>query len=159
MTEAIDFISNKFDKYEKDKKEKEERIMTLKDCLINMSEQADSLSGQVDKQEQYSRRNYVLLHGIPENKNEKTDDLCIVTINEQLELSVIETDIERTHRIEKPRDPGQKSRPIIVKFVRCSDRKNVFTRKKTKRKEYCNYRKFDSHSNKEVEINQRNLRF
>ena len=45
MTGAIDFISNKFDKYEKDKKEKEERIMTLKDCLINMSEQADSLSG------------------------------------------------------------------------------------------------------------------
>ena len=36
-----------------------------------MSRQVDSLSGQVNKQEQYSRRNYLLLHDIPENKNEK----------------------------------------------------------------------------------------
>ena len=30
----------------------------------------------------------------------------------------------------KPRDIGQKSRPIIVKFVRYHDRKNVSNRKK-----------------------------
>ena len=35
-----------------------------------------------------------------------------------------------THRIGKPRDAVQKSRPIIVKFVRYNDRKNVFNRKK-----------------------------
>ena len=37
LTEAIDFISNKFDEYETDSKEKEERIQKLEDCLINMS--------------------------------------------------------------------------------------------------------------------------
>ena len=42
------------------------------------------------------------------------------------ELATTEVDIERTHRIRKPRDVGQKSRPIIVKFVRYNDRKNVF---------------------------------
>ena len=45
-------------------------------------------------------------------------------------MSITEADIERTHRIGKPRDSGQKSRPIIVKFVRYNDRKNVFNRKK-----------------------------
>ena len=95
-----------------------------------MSKRVDSLSSQVDKQEQYSRRNCLLLRGIPENKNEKTDDLCLATINEHLELAIIEADIERTHRIGKPRDAGQKSRPIIVKFVRYNDRKNVFNRRK-----------------------------
>ena len=70
--EGIDFISNKFDEYEKDRKEKEERIKTLEDCLINMLQRVDSLSGQVNKQEQYSRRNCLLLHGIPEYRNEKT---------------------------------------------------------------------------------------
>ena len=30
----------------------------------------------------------------------------------------------------KPRDIGQKSRPIIIKFVRYNDRKNIFNRKK-----------------------------
>ena len=75
-------------------------------------------------------RNCLLLHGIPENKNEKTDDLSLATINEHLELEITEVDIERTHRIGKPREVGQKSRPIIVKFVRYNDRKNVFNRKK-----------------------------
>ena len=49
VKEAIDFISNQFDEYEKDRKEKEERIKTLEDCLINMSKLVDSLSGQIDK--------------------------------------------------------------------------------------------------------------
>ena len=54
LTEAIDFFSNKFEQYEKDRKEKEEKIKTLDECLTNMSKQVDSLSSQVDKQEQYS---------------------------------------------------------------------------------------------------------
>ena len=54
LMQAIDFISNKFDEYEKDSKEKEERVKILGDCSINISKRVDSLSGQVDKQEQYS---------------------------------------------------------------------------------------------------------
>ena len=50
--------------------------------------------------------------------------LCYYTIH--FELAITEVDIERTHRIGKSRDFGQKSRPIIVKFVRYNDRKNVF---------------------------------
>ena len=60
----------------------------------------------------------------------KNDDLCPATINEHFELAITEVDIEYTHRIGKPRDVGQKLRPIIVKFVRYNDRKNVFNRKK-----------------------------
>ena len=44
-------------------------------------------------------------------------------------MSITEAGIERTHRIGKLRDSGQKLRPIIVKFVRYNDRKNVFNRK------------------------------
>ena len=71
-----------------------------------------------------------MLHGIPENKDEKTDDLCLATINEHPELSITEGDIERTHLIGKLRDSGQKSRTIIVKFVWYNDRNNLFNRKK-----------------------------
>ena len=130
LTEAIDFTSNKFDEYKKDRKEKEERIKALEDCLINMSKQVNSLSGQIDKQEQYLRHNCLLVHDIPENKTEKTDDLCLPMINEHIELSITEADIECADRIGKPRDAGQKLRPVIVKFVRYNDRKNVFNRKK-----------------------------
>ena len=133
LTEAIDFISNKFDEYKKERKEKEEIIKALEDSLSNMSKREDSLSGQIDKQEQYLRRNCLLLHGIAENRNEKTDDLHIATINKQLELSITEADIKSTNRIGKSRDVGQKLRPAIVKFVRYNDRKNV-TEKKLKGK-------------------------
>ena len=73
---------------------------------------------------------YFLLHGFL--KTGINYDLCIATINEQLELSI--TDIERTQRIGKPRDAGQKSRPINVEFVRYNDRKSIFNRKKLKAK-------------------------
>ena len=92
-----------------------------------MSKRVDSLSGQADKQEQYWRHNCLLLHGISENKNKKTDDLCFPTINEYLELSVTAAGIERTHWIGKPRDSAQKSRPISY-----NDR--TYLREKKKRK-------------------------
>ena len=125
LTEATDFISNKFEYYETDRKEKKERIKALEECLTSISKRVGSLCSRVDKQEQYSWRNCLLLHGIPENKNEKIDNLCLATINEHLELVITKIDIERTHIIGKPRDVCQKSRPTIVKFVRYNDRKNV----------------------------------
>ena len=100
-------------------------MKALEECLTSMSKLVGSLSSRVDKQEQYSWCNRLLLHGIPENKNEKNDNLCLATINEHLELVITKADIERTYIIGKPRDVGQKSRPTIVKFVRYSDRKNV----------------------------------
>ena len=61
-------------------------------------------------------------------KNEKTNGLYLATINEHLELSITDADIERTHWIERPKDAGQKSRPITVKFANYNDRKNLFNR-------------------------------
>ena len=102
-----------------------------------------------------------MLHSILENKNERTDDLCFTTINEHLDLAVTEVDIEPIHRIGNPRDVGQKSRPIIVKFVRYNDRKNVFNRnKKLKgKKEYLSYGEFNSHANEKFERSQGNSQF
>ena len=79
-----------------------------------MSKLVGSMSSRVDKQEQYSWYNRLLLHSIPENKNEKNDNLCLATINEHLELVITKVNIERAHIIGKPRDVGRKStnRPI-----------------------------------------------
>ena len=57
-----------------------------------------------------------------------TDDLRLATIDEYLEFSITEAHIKRTHKIGKPRDAGQKSRPTNVKFVRYNDRNSVFNR-------------------------------
>ena len=84
----------------------------------------------VESQEQYSRRNCLLLHGIQEKKDENTDVLSIETLNEHLELDLSPDTIQRTHRIGKPKPAGGKPRPIIIKFVRYNVRRKVFDKKK-----------------------------
>ena len=87
------------------------------------------LTSAVEKQEQYSRGNCLLLHGINENKDEDTDKMSLNTLNENLQLEVTELNIERSHRIGKPK-PNGKPRPIIIKFVRYNVRRKVHERKK-----------------------------
>ena len=86
-----------------------------------LTEKVDVLSQAVGKQEQYSRCNCLLLHGIPKKKQENTDELCIKAINEHLDLDFNDRDINRTHR---------KPRPIIIKLVRYHDRNKIFDSKK-----------------------------
>ena len=83
----------------------------------------------IDASEQYSRRNCVLLHGVKEEKNEKTDDVFINTISKQLGIKVERGDIDRSHRIGAPRTNGR-HRAIIVKFARYNVRATVFRAKR-----------------------------
>ena len=71
----------------------------------------------VDRQEQYSRRNCLLVHGIAETNDENTDGLVLKKINEKLDVEITENEIDRSHRIGRKKD-GQKPRPIIAKITR-----------------------------------------
>ena len=46
-------------------------------------------------------------------------------IDTKMDIKITENDIDGTYRIGKPKNNG-KSRPVIIKFVRCNDRKKVF---------------------------------
>ena len=65
-----------------------------------------------------------------ENSNENTDKLVLNIINNDLEIDLTEIAIDRTHRIGDPKKKKKKVRPIIVKFVRYYDQKQVFSKKK-----------------------------
>ena len=45
-----------------------------------------NLENQLDCQEKYFRRNCILIHGITETQDEKTDDISLRTMNEHLEV-------------------------------------------------------------------------
>ena len=77
----MDFITKKFDKYEQERKGREEMVNNLTENFGKFIQNVDDLSDVVEKQEQYSRRNCLLLRGIPEKKQENTDELCIKVIN------------------------------------------------------------------------------
>ena len=63
--------------YEKARKEKEEIIKHLEGKVNNLTETVAELVKQADNQEQYSRRNCLLVHGLFETTLENTDDLVI----------------------------------------------------------------------------------
>ena len=71
----------------------------------------------------------MLIHGLPESKNENTDELVIAAIKEKMGEEIEKNEIDRSHRIGVPKNNG-KSRPIIIKFVRYNTRCKIFKNKK-----------------------------
>ena len=94
-----------------------------------MSATIESSKGCLDRQEQYSRRNCLLIHGLPESKHVNTDELVIHTIKEKMWEEIKKDEIDRSHRLGAPKNNG-KSRPIIIKFVRYNTRCKIFKNKK-----------------------------
>ena len=83
----------------------------------------------MDRQEQYSRRSCLLIHGITEGKQENKDDLALEIFREKLDIELTQRDLERTYRIGKNDKRSNRPRPVIVKFIRYNDRK-IFSKKK-----------------------------
>ena len=87
----------------------------------------------MERQEQYSRRSCILIHGLKEEKNESTDDRVLKLFREELNEDVLLADLDRTNRIGKKRDSSSKPRPVIVKFARYNIREKLFKSKKNLR--------------------------
>ena len=72
LNDALDFISNKFHDFERDGLEKENIVKDLKKEVSYLRVKVDDITMKTDRQEQYSRKNCLLIQGIPENNNENT---------------------------------------------------------------------------------------
>ena len=55
----------------------------------------------MERQEQYSRGNVILIHGLKEEIDESTDDRVLKLFREKLNEDVLLADLDRTHRIGK----------------------------------------------------------
>jgi hypothetical protein len=69
--------------------------------------------------QQYSRRNCVIISGVPEESGEKTDDV-VKSVAAKIKVTLTDQDIDRTHRVGTPK--SGKSRPIICKLTRYNKR-------------------------------------
>ena len=114
-------------------------------------QKVDDLLEAVEKQEQYSRLNCLLLHGIPKKKEENIDKLSIKAINEHLVLDINDRDIYKIHRIGNAINAGEKPTPIIIKPVRYNDWKMIFDSKKKLGNEDYKHRKFEGYTYEKVE--------
>jgi hypothetical protein len=108
-----------------------ETTTTLTKVTDELSVKIASLEDKLEDYEQYSRRNCLLIHGIPETKKENTNSIAISTITDRLEIPLTDNDIDRSHRLGRkqtanPSDGVPHPRPIIIKFCRYGKREKVF---------------------------------
>ena len=91
--------------------------------------QVQSQNFEIDRLEQYSRRENIRVFGVAETADELTNDItgCIVKVAADMGVAITERDISVSHRIGKK--TGTKRRPIIAKFVR-RDTKTAIMRNK-----------------------------
>ena len=130
LAKGIEFITQKFDEYEKDEREKDAIIATLQNELKSATMKVQDLEKKLERQEQYSRRNCILIHGLKEEMNRSADDRVLKLFREELSEDVLLADLDRTHRNGKKRDSSCKPHPVIVKFAPYNIREKVFKSKK-----------------------------
>ena len=94
-----------------------------------MTERSRVLEESIDQQ--YSGRNKLLIYGVEKNSNEDTGKLVLKFIKNDLEINLTEAAIDRTsYWGPKLKKKKKKVRPIIAKFIRYYDRKEVFSKRK-----------------------------
>ena len=105
---------------------KDEKITQLEKTIENLVEKQKSLSSEIDDLEQYSRRNCLVLHGVNESNDENTNEIIIKTFSEELGVEIKEDDLDKSHRLGKPKRKDNKPRLIIVMFARYAVRRKTF---------------------------------
>ncbi|XP_035438817.2 uncharacterized protein LOC118268430 [Spodoptera frugiperda] len=99
------------------------------DALECLQRQMDFFVRDMDALEMRGRRKMLLIHGVPENKNENTAMVVASMVQEKLKVDSFTTsDVRRCHRVGS--FPGKtKPRPILVKMQDVDTRDKVWYNK------------------------------
>ena len=68
-------------------------IATLENELKSTSMKVGDLDKRKERQEQYLRRNFILIHGLKEEKNKSTDERVLKLFREELNEDVLLADV------------------------------------------------------------------
>ncbi len=114
----IEDLTKNNERIELESKSARTDIKTMCETMIKITDKADYLEGQ-------SKKNNVVVDGIPETQNEswkETEDKVRSVITEKLHLDCSRMEIERAHRTGNPSGySGKRPRPAVIKFLRHKD--------------------------------------
>lgn len=86
----------------------------ITEALHNLQQQVVLLANMCERQEIRSRRKMLLLHGLPEKKQENISDTVTDLIEKKLKVTIDVLAISRCHRLGRPNT--NKPRPTLIKF-------------------------------------------
>lgn len=110
------------------------KTFLLEEENCKLQEENANLKLLVDDQEQYSRRNCVEIHGLPETNGENVS-AEVIKIGRAIGMPISSEMIDNCHRLGRKGKNGSSPaiRGVIVKFVRNIDKETFIVKRKVKR--------------------------
>ena len=96
-------MTSNFDALKKDRKENEKKVNNLIGEVSYFSEKLGKIEEIIDAQQQYFQRNSLLLHDNEETKGEDTDNIVLESLKKNMDLNVLKSALDRSHRIGNPK--------------------------------------------------------
>ena len=87
-----------------------EELKHTKKKLADSIEETDHLTEELDNLEQYTRKNSLEIHGVPEDAYTSTEEV-VLKLAEALDVHILSDDIEISHKL------NTRNKSIIVKFL------------------------------------------
>ena len=112
IKQSINFMSAKFDEIHEEISKVKEEMKVIKKENIMLKEENENLSFRLNEAEQYSRRENIVIYGIPDTQGENLYEI-VKSISKVTGAENYDDDISITHRL--PTSKG-KTRPIVIRF-------------------------------------------
>jgi len=107
---------NKLDQLEEEKEQLRDEMVQKTNLLVFL----------LDRQDQYIRRENILIYGVEENKEDNDDgEKVLFKIADELEIDLEDNEIQRVHRLGQKRRNNENPRPIIARFVSYKKKKRI----------------------------------
>lgn len=137
LEKSVKFIADKYDEQKKENDDFREELKQLRsghDALRGdhnaLRNDHELLRRQADTNEQHSRNECLVLHGVAETENEDAVEKFAAVVNGKLGITMQTDAVRRAHRLGAPRDDG-KPRAIIARFWHMGLRNQVYRSKKS----------------------------
>ncbi|XP_039293044.1 uncharacterized protein LOC120353422 [Nilaparvata lugens] len=121
IKESIEFISNEFDHFKSELSTFKNKVEELKKENTTLKCDNNKLKSQLDSIHEYTRRDNLIITGIPETANESVYEI-FNSVSTAISSPLTSKDLSTAHRL-PTRIKGKNSiKPIVVKFVRRQDK-------------------------------------
>ena len=111
QTNEISILKSHLQKINNQFEEVKKRLYAAKRRVDEQQEEINELYDLQDKLEQYTRKNSLEIHGVPESAYTSTEEV-VLKLTEALQVPINPDDIEISHKLNR-----KGNKPIIMRFV------------------------------------------